>query len=412
MVVWLARTGAPRSHLAICVGALGVFVVVMWLGSSGSLPGLDGSLTATLAATGKGPAAIVVGAGLIGVGFGALTNLPYARWLAIFVGIAAVHDVIVGASGAAVVLVCVFAIAVAILPAAIVRVAARDGSAVRRNAIAAAAAVPLVGAAFGVGALLRVDDPGVSPAQLARDLENGVPPGPGTFVTTRSTSWVVLDYAAVIAGARPDLALVPPLPPTEADAVVANMLRANRIAASDAAGFGRLDIRRAIPRRRGFQLVGVAPGRPSQVEGPALYTSEIGRQQAILLALERARFEAASDRLDVAARAAGLAGTRFNASDLAVLAATTPIAERPALFGLLPNGDLPPGPWLLDLFGDDLAWVAGLPIAEVPAGAPMPRRLHAKWRAILSGTAKPDDADIAAMGADAVRATKELFVAK
>jgi hypothetical protein len=95
---------------------------------------------------------------------------------------------------------------------------------------------------------------------------------------------------------------------------------------------------------------------------------------------------------------------------LAVLAATTPVKERPALFGLLPLASTPPGAWLLDLFGDDLAWVAGLPISPVPADAPMPRRLHAKWRAILSGTAKPDDADIATMGPDAVKATRELFV--
>jgi hypothetical protein len=408
MTVWLARAGASRSILAMCVGAIGLAGVVLWLGASGRLPPLAGSLTATLTSTGKGPAAIVVGAGLLGVGFGALTNMPLARWLGALVLVAALHDVLVASS---VVLVCVLAIGVAILPAAIVRVAAASGSAMRRNAIAALAAVPLFGAALATGdAALRVDDPGATPAQLARDLESGLPPGPGTFVATRPTSWVVLDYAKAVAGARPDIALVPPLPSQEADAVVANTLRGERIAGADAAAFGRLDVRRAIPRRRGFQLVGEATENMLPVEEPAKYATEVGEQQAVLLALERARFEAASGRLDGAARATGLAGTRFHAADLAVLAATTPVKERPALFGLLPLGTTPPGAWLLELFGDDLAWVAGLPISAVAADAPMPRRLHAKWRAILSGTAKPDDADIAAMGPEAVKATRELFV--
>jgi hypothetical protein len=39
----------------------------------------------------------------------------------------------------------------------------------------------------------------------------------------------------------------------------------------------------------------------------------------------------------------------------------------------------------------------------------MPRRLHARWRAVLAGTLKPDDASITALGPAAVRATHELF---
>lgn len=410
IVLWLRRCTSP-AHLAVGAGALGLFIIALWLTADGRLPSLSGSFAATLEVTGKGPAAIVVGAGLLGASFGALTKLPNARWLGVLVVLVAAHDVVV-ATPAALVLVCVLAIAIAILPAAIVRIVASDGSARRRNAIAALAAVPLVGAAAATGAELCVEDPGATPAQLARDLSSDVPPGPGVFVSTRSASWVVLDYAAIIAGARPDLALAPPLPSHDADALVANTLRGHRIAAADAAGFGRLDVTRAIPRRRGFQLVGTQPERPSPVTGPATYATAIGREQATLLALERARLEAASERLDLAARAAGLAGTRFKAADLAVLAATTPTREHPALFGLLPLDATPVGPWMFDLFGDDLAWVAGLPIPELPADAPMPRRLHAKWRAILSGTAKPDDPDITTMGSAAVRATQDLFGAK
>jgi hypothetical protein len=102
---------------------------------------------------------------------------------------------------------------------------------------------------------------------------------------------------------------------------------------------------------------------------------------------------------------------RFGAADLAVLGSTVPSKARPALFGFLPLGEEPTGPWLIETFGDDLAWVAGIPIAEPAPDAPMPRKLHARWRAVLSGTIKPDDASITALGPAAVRATRELFEA-
>ena len=125
-----------------------------------------------------------------------------------------------------------------------------------------------------------------------------------------------------------------------------------------------------------------------------------------MLALERARHEAASGRLDMAARAAGLAD-RFGAADLAVLAATIPTAQRPALFGFLPLDAVPPGPWLLDTFGDDLAWVAGIDVPAVES--PMPRKLHALWRDMFAGKRKADDPAIAALGPAAVEATNEML---
>ncbi|NVB79883.1 MAG: hypothetical protein HOV81_15915, partial [Kofleriaceae bacterium] len=255
-----------------------------------------------------------------------------------------------------------------------------------------------------------VDDPGSAPHDLAFDLESSIPPGPGVFVATRTTTWLALAHEATIAGARPDLALVSPRPSDEADTIVADTLRAGRIAAADAATVGRLDPRRTIPRGRGFQLVQEIPERAMPVAPPATYATPTGREQGILLALERARFESASGRYDLAARAVGLAD-RFGAADLAVLAATTVTPLRPPLFEHLPLGGEPVGPWLLDLYGDDLAWIAGLPEPELPADAPMPRRLHAKWREILTGRTTPDDPAIAAMGLPAIIATRTRFVA-
>jgi hypothetical protein len=404
----LWRSGA-RELIAIGLGALGIVVVLLWFDANGSVPGAGGSLGAAIAASGHGAAAIVVGAGLLGAGFGALTGLATARWLALVIAIAGAHEVIVG--GAAPALLALLAIGVAIVPSAIVRAVQPSLEGSRRHMLAAGAGVPLVAIAAALGGRFTVDDPGRAPTELATDLTASLPPGPGVFVTTRPTTWFALQYESLIGGARPDLAFVPPLPPTEADAIVANALRANKLVAADAAAFGRLDVRRAIARDRGFQLVGDLPPAPRAVRGPAHYASSIGHEQAALLALERARHEAASSRLDLAARALGLE-QRFGAADLAILAATLPISERPALFGFLPLDERRPGAWLYDIFGDDLAWVAGLSIPAVDEHAPIARRLHAKWRDVIVGRLKPDDPSISALGPRAVAATAELFADK
>jgi len=401
----LLRAGA-RDGIVLGVAMIGVLAIVLWVNAVGPLPAANGSLTATVATSGHGAAAIVVGAGLLGVGFGALTGLPGTRWLAWLVALAGGHEVIVG--GNAPVLLALLAIGTAIIPSAILRATQPKLAGTRRHALVAAAGVPLVTIAALVGGTFSVDDPGAAPTRLATDLTRSLPPGPGVFVATRPASWFALQYEGVIAGARPDLSFVPPLPPTDADAVIANALRGQKLAAADAAAFGRLDVKRAIPRGRGFQLVGDIPSTPSPIAGPAHYASAIGQQQATLLALECARHEAASQRLDAAARAVGLE-SRFGAADLAILAATLATADRPALFGFLPLDERPPGPWLYDIFGDDLAWVGGVPIPAVDDRAPIARRLHAKWREVLLGKLKPDDPSITALGPRAVAATRELF---
>lgn len=405
ILVWLWRSGA-KEIVTISLGALGLLSAIWWFDAVGKVPGATGSLRAALAATGGGAAAIVVGAGLLGVAFGAVTGLSGTRVLALLVAIAAVHEIVVG--GNAPVVLVLLSIGSAIVAGAVVRVLQPNLEGIRRQALAALAGIPLVAIALVVGPTITVDDPGAAPTELATDVSGSLPPGPGVFVATRSATWFAMQYEGAIAGARPDLTLVPPLPPQEADAIVANALRTDRIAGADASAFGRLDVRRAQPRDRGFQLLGAPPPRPSPVEGPASYASRIGQEQAVLLAIERALHEAASARLDAAARALGLE-SRFGAADLAILAATMPGPERPALFGFLPTDDRPPGPWLLDVFGDDLAWVAGLPVPPVGDDAPLARRLHAKWRDILLGKTTPDDPAIAAMGPRAVAATKALF---
>ena len=397
--VWLARAGARRDHLAIAAGALGVVVLALWIGATGRLPAVTFDLTAMVAASGRGAGAIVVGAGLLGAAFAAATGLALARWLALAILLAGVHAVAFDPAPAP--LLAALAIGIAVIPSAIARAVP-----LARSWVVLAAGIPLVAVAVAVGASFRIDDPGAAPARVASDVIGELPPGPGVIVATHSTLWSAVRYAQAIAGARPDLRLVAPALPSVTDVIAADALRAKQVVGADVPAFGRLDPTRSVPRGRGFELraepLAVAVVPPP----PARYPSAVGEELAVQLALGRARFEAGMGRLDAAARAAGLTG-RFRAADLAVLSTLLPTPERPALWSYIPRLDQrAPGPWLLDLFGDDLAWVAGIPQPAVEG--PPARRLHALWREVLSGQRAAEDPEIVALGPAAVAATAEL----
>lgn len=406
VIAWLARTGASQDLLAIGVASLGAVMALLWSGAVGSPPGAAPSLSAMVATTGRGAAAVVVGAGLLGTAFGAATGLPRARGLALALVVTAAHAMIVAPDPAPVL--AVLAVGASVIPSAVARVLAN----LRRELVTLAAAAPLVGVAVVAGPSLGVDDPADAPARLATDLIAELPPGPGVVVARSGTAWSAVHHAQVVAGARPDLTLIPPAPPSIADAIIADALRAQQIAGADVPAFGRLDPARAVPRGRGFELRGEPAPTPSPTPPPpATYASAIGEEQATLLAIARARYEARAGRLDAAARAAGLAD-RFGAADLAVLATEQPTRARPALFGFLFGLDeRRPGPWQRELFGDDLAWVAGLDAPALPDDAPRARRLHALWRQLLTGTLAKDDPQIAALGTAAVTATRTMLEA-
>jgi len=402
VVGWLHRRTATRTNVVSGIGVLGALVVVLWLGADGSLPAIDVDLSAAIAAPGRGAAAVVLGAGLLGIAFAGVTLLPHARWVAGALAIVALHGVVV--DHAPIVVLSAFAIGLAVIPSGIVRAVPNGPE--RRHLVAAVAGAPLVGAALLSGAAFAIDDPGHTPARVASDLTIALPPGPGVLASKRSASWSAIAYAQAVAGARPDLRLLAPIDRVPgADAVIANALRGGSLVGADVSAFGRLDLRLAYPRGRGYQLLLAAPPEDGRdVPAPAKYTSTIGEQLAVLAAFERARYEAGNGRLGAAARAAGLT-ERFGAGDLAILSTTAP--SRPAFLGFIPQLDgLPPGAWMLDLFGDDLAWAAGLepPVVEVPRE----RKLHGLWRALWRGEISPDDPSIAALGPDAVRATTEL----
>ena len=391
-----------KQEVAIAIGAIGVMIVVLWFGAIGSVPGLHVSLADAVALSGQGAAAVAIGAGLLGFGVGVMTKLPNGRVLAAIALVVAVHEIAIGDN--AVTMLAIFAIGTSIVVSVILRMVANELRDWKRDAAVLGCGAPLLIAAIAMG--IATDDPRDTPRQLASDLIDQIPNGPGVFVTTRSPAWFALQYERTVTGMRPDLELVPPLPAQRADVIVAAALRETKIVASDATAFGRLDERFARPRGRAFQLLGAAPRDEAPVEPPAHYASNIGEAESVALAIERGEHEAASGRLADAARAVGLE-KRFGAADLAVLSATVASSDRPALFGYLPLAELDRS--TLEVFGDDLAWIANIPLADPPPlTATKPQKLHALWRKIFVGTLKPDSPEIAALGTDAVAATKRI----
>jgi len=410
-----------RKHVRVVVpaiGAIGVAIVLWWFDARGELPGFHLDLAVAVAASGHGAGAIVIGAGLLGLGIAAATALPRVRILAGFAAIVALDEIVVGGSASA--LLAVFGVAAAVVPAALAKLVAGELAGWKRAAAVVACGLPLLVASVGTGAAFVTDD-GTTPRKLVADLVDELPPGPGTFISMRLPSFFALQYERAIAGLRPDLDLVPPLPPERADVIAADALRAGKLVAADTAAFGRLDLRRARPRGRGFQLLGDIPDADAQTTAilpPAHYATAIGADESLVLAIERGQLEAANFHLDRAARAAGLVNSgatsdsaRFGGADLALLAATRPTQSQPSLFGFLPLAAIARGPWLADVFGDDLAWMAAIKQLPPPPAAAMPRRLHALWRQMFEGTLKPDAPEIAALGPEAVAATKEMWSA-
>ena len=374
----LART--DRRLLAPAIAGLGAMAVVLWIGAVGPLPTLDPSLGAVVATSGRGSAALVVGVGLLGVLFGAATGLPRARFVALLVLIAAIDAIVVDHDALA--LIAILAIGVAIVLRAISRALPTTPAAV----VVLGAGLPLVGVAVVLGAEVWLDDPGAAPARLAADLIDELPAGPGLVIATRAPGWFAIDHEQHLAGARPDLTLVPPSQQT--DTLVANALRAGTyVIGADIAAWDRLDPRRAVPAGRGFVLLGAERAARATLPERAHYASAIGRDQALHADLARATYEAANGRLDAAARTIGL-GDRFGAAELAVLAATIPTRARPPLYAHIPEAADATDE--VELFRDDLAWVADLPAQELPPNASPGRKLHARWRAAIERGAAPD----------------------
>jgi hypothetical protein len=164
---WLARTASSRAVIGFALGAVGALVIAGCLASprAAGLPAPAPSLTAMVAASGVGAAAIVIGAGLLGAAFATVTELAHARWLGVAILLAAVHAVVFDHQPAP--LLGLLAIGCAVIPSAIVRVVGSP----RRNLVALVAGIPLVGGAVLAGpATVTTRDPRWTAVHDAQDV--------------------------------------------------------------------------------------------------------------------------------------------------------------------------------------------------------------------------------------------------
>ncbi len=410
-----AAAAASRARRLATAAVLAVTLPLWWPAPASLIDGLDLAawpvrLGHVVAALGDGAGAPLVLIGLVGLGFATLTGLRGAGLVLAAAGLAIAAAALGPAHQAhahAAPALCLLAVGAAVVAGAVARVLGRQPSPHQRLAISGAVCAPLAALAALGPSSGRVDLGGDTPARAAAAVTAALPPGPGLVVLASPELYAAARAERVLAGARPDLTITPYA--AGADEAVVTALRAGYTVGSDRAAFDRLDPRLARPAGRGFALELAAPELTWATPDPARWPGPIGARLAEDLALERATYEAVHARLDEAARAAGLvAAGRFAAGDLALLAGAVPTRARPPLYAFVPalGGDRVG--WRPAVLGDDLAWVAGLPAAPVPPGAPE-RRLHALWREVLGGTLPADDASVRALGPAAVEATTRML---
>jgi tetratricopeptide (TPR) repeat protein len=393
------------------------------------------------AATGLG---LLVG-GLVGLGFasatrlgGAATCLATAICLALGAGLQDALNpdlpgyllpaLLVLAAGLAPLV----AAALKLLPAELAAPASRT----RPIAIAALLA-PLVAAGLlaGGGQPLDRDD---APARLWSATVGALPPGPGLYFTSGDHTLFAAQYERLVAGGRPDLVVAHPelsrdewflrhvkrmmpilrVPYVDdgvrgatAERLAIYNMRNGRTVGGDMPSFGRLRSRYAGAVGRGYQYVLVEADAADPARPPPDFDGHIGRRVAALVGLARGEYELERERYADAARAAGLA-RRLSGDQMAALAAARARADRPPLLPLLPRRTrvLLYDDWMTDLFADELAWRAGLPALRRGSGDSFEERLHARWRALLSGELEPGSPELLDAGRDAALATTRLLV--
>ena len=239
------------------------------------------------------------------VGFGARDRACRARaMLAVFAVLAALHDCVFGGSAAT--LLAVLAIAIAIIPAAIAR--AREPRA--RDLVAARRASRSSRSRCSPGAPIRTDDrPGAAPTRFATDLDAPTcPPAPACSSRharrrgSRSTTRGRRRRATRISRSSRRCPRTRPTRSSRRSAPRRAHRRVRRRRVRPPRSSARHPSRPWLPARRRS-----ADAPPRRSRHPRSYASAIGAEEAAMLAVERARHEAASGRLDMAARAAGLA---------------------------------------------------------------------------------------------------------
>jgi len=408
---------------------------------SGALARFAGAWLLVGAATGLG---VLIG-GLVGLGFATATRLRGAATLLAVVVCLAIGAGLQDAQnpdlpGYLLPALLVLAAGLAPLVAAGLRLlpAEMAGPESRTRPVAVAALLaPLVAAGFLAGSREPIDRDD-SPTRLWASTVGALPPGPGLYFADGDHALFAAQYERLVAGGRPDLVIVNQelcrdewfllhvkrlmpllyvpyvddrLRGQTAERLAITNMRQGRTVGGDLPSFGRLQSRFAGAVGRAYQYVLVEADAADPARPPPDFTGHIGRRVAALVGLARGEYELERGRLADAARAAGL-GQRFSAEQMAQLASAKPRADRPPLLPLLPRRTrvLLYEDWMLELFADELAWRAGLPVTHRTGGDTYEERVHARWRALLSGELEPGSPELFDAGRDAALATTRLLV--
>ncbi len=383
--------------------------------------------------------------GLIGLGFGAATRLRGAATclaVAICLALGAGLQDALNPDLPGYLLVALFVLAAGLAPllAAALRLLPAELAApgARARPIATAALLaPLVAVGFlaGGGEPLDRDD---APARLWAATVGALPPGPGLYFASGDHTLFAAQYERLVAGGRPDLVIaheelcrdewflrhVKRMMPIlrvpyvddglrghTAERLAIYNMRDGRTVGGDLPSFARLRSRFAGAVGRAYQYVLVEADATDPARPPPDFGGHIGRRVAALVGVARGEYELERDRLAEAARAAGVAG-RFTGEQMTALAGARPRPDRPPLLPLLPRRTrvLLHEEWMTDLFAEELAWRAGLPALRRGGGDTFEQRLHASWRALLSGDIEPGGPELLDSGRDAALATTRLLV--
>ncbi len=436
LMVW----GDPTS-----AGALWTLVTGANYQGNFALAGLAGRFSGLALLVGEGMGLGILVGGLVGLGTGAATGLRGAGTVLL-----SAACVIGGAALQArfnpdmpgYVLPALALLAAGLAPAigAGLRMLPSVPTGPRRHLVAAALALPLVAVGLA-GRTARATDSGFrrgdDPTRRVAATVGQMPPGPAAYVVHGDDALFPALYERIVAGYRPDVAIVNgelmrdrwfvtqvdrSLPalyvpfvndgrryPSMVEALVTGNLMAGRPVGGDEWIWRTGKPSPAAPMGRGYRY-GPEPTRAAPAPPPPDYRGAVGARVAGRIGLTRALYEAARGRLPAAVTATALSN-RF-AGDEDALAAATPDPGRPVLYGLVPHKT--PififARWQAELFGDDLAWIAGLPPPDpAVAGAVYERRVHLVWRQVLSGAIAVDALPDGVLDADAYRVLGDLL---
>jgi len=266
--------------------------------------------------------------------------------------------------------------------------------------------------------------------QLWDETVSLMPPGPGLFFASGDHSLFVAQYERLVAGARPDIAIVSPELVRDLWFIkhVQRMLSELYLPYLDDGTKGNIAARlywenasrrrpvwgdallpapvAAIPVGRGFRFATEQGAERADVPpAPLVFTGMVGKKVATLTALRRAEFESAHGRPAAAAVALGVSAQVLPR----VLADNS---RRPSLYPFVPESshDFLVPDYATALMIEDIVWQLGGEALD-NVGTSDAERTHLAWRLLLSGDTSPAESILDAMEPAAQAATTPMLLA-